>query len=68
MAQLVTAKQLAQRLHVQPATVLAWARRGWIPRLRAGQRPVLFDVEAVELALQQRAGRSESQSNDGSEG
>ncbi len=49
-----TAKDLATRLHVTPATVLAWARRGWIPCLRAGRRPVLFDLVAVEEALRRR--------------
>jgi helix-turn-helix protein len=50
----LTALQLAEHLHVTPATVLAWARRGWIPRLRAGRRPVLFDLGEVEQALRTR--------------
>ena len=59
MTKLVNARELAQLLKVTPATIHAWHRRGWIPCLRAGRRPVLFDVEAVEKALRDRAERSE---------
>lgn len=55
MSQIVDARGLAAKLHVTPATVLAWARRGWIPCLRAGRRPVLFDVEEVQRVLKERA-------------
>ena len=55
MSDLVDARGLAAELRVTPATVLAWARRGWIPSLRAGRRPVLFDAVAVRHALDERA-------------
>lgn len=55
MSELLCAKELAKHLKVTPATIHAWQRRGWIPCLRAGRRPVLFDVEAVEQALRERA-------------
>ena len=64
MSQLVDARRLATKLSVTPATVLSWARRGWIPRLRAGRRPVLFDVSEVERALKER-GKLRDASNAG---
>ena len=59
MSELVDAKKLAGRLTVAPATIHAWHRRGWIPYLRAGRRPVLFDVVAVEKALRERGEQTE---------
>ena len=55
MSELLDAKELAERLKVTPATIHAWHRRSWIPCLRAGRRPVLFNLEAVETALRERA-------------
>jgi hypothetical protein len=57
MPDLLDARGLAAVLRVTPATILTWARRGWIPCLRAGRRPVLFDPEAVRRALDERAQR-----------
>jgi hypothetical protein len=54
MCELIDARRVAERYHVTPATVLAWARRGWVPCLRAGRRPVLFDPAEVEAALRRR--------------
>jgi len=54
MNEYLTATQLAKRLQVTPATIHAWHRRGWIPGLRAGRRPVLFDLADVLHALRQR--------------
>ena len=59
MNKLVDSAELAQRLGVTRATVHAWHRRGWIPCLRAGQRPVLFDPDEVEKSLRERAERKE---------
>ena len=54
MGDLVDATELAERLKVTPATIHAWHRRGWIPCLRAGRRPVLFDVASVKQAMRAR--------------
>jgi excisionase family DNA binding protein len=55
MSEFLNARQMAERLHVTPATVLSWARRGRIPCLRASRRPVLFDAADVERLLRERA-------------
>jgi excisionase family DNA binding protein len=55
MGELIDAAELARRLRVTRATIHAWHRRGWIPCLRAGRRPVLFDSQEVEKALRERA-------------
>jgi predicted site-specific integrase-resolvase len=54
---IVNSQELAKRYRVSPATVLAWARRGWIPRLRAGRHPIMFDTELVDRALRERGSR-----------
>jgi predicted site-specific integrase-resolvase len=53
---LMDAHHLAKRLHVTGRTILNWARRGWIPCLRAGRKSVYFDPEEVEKALQAQGG------------
>ena len=58
-SKLVNANELARNLGVKTATVLAWHRRGWIPGLRAGRRPVLFDPEEVREALRERSSRNQ---------
>jgi excisionase family DNA binding protein len=49
--QLLTTKQLADRLGMGVATVLIMAKRGDIPSIRIGYRTVRFDWEAVLQAL-----------------
>ena len=51
MEKFVDAAELARRLGVTIATIHSWHRRGWIPCLRAGRRPVLFDPDEVEHVL-----------------
>jgi DNA-binding transcriptional MerR regulator len=54
MCEFVDAVKLAKRLGVTVATIHAWHRRGWIPCLRAGRRPVLFDPVEVDRVLRER--------------
>ena len=54
MGVFVDAVELSRRLRVTVATVHTWHRRGWIPCLRAGRRPVLFDPDEVERVLRER--------------
>ena len=60
MSNLLDARALAKRLKVTPPTVHAWHRRGWIPCLRAGRRPVLIDLDAVIAAMRARAEHKEA--------
>lgn len=54
MSERENAEQVAKRYGVTKETVLAWARRGWIPCLRVGQRAVFFDPVAVDRAMVER--------------
>ena len=50
MAEIVTATELAEKIGVAYATVLAWRRRGWITGRRAigpGGGRLVFDVAEV---------------------
>jgi len=53
-AKLLKSEALAARLGVTAGTVRSWVRHGLIPYLRAGKRPLLFDLEAVLEALRRR--------------
>ena len=48
---LLTARDLAERLRVSPETVREWARRGCIPALRLSPKALRFDAKAVLAAL-----------------
>jgi excisionase family DNA binding protein len=49
---LITAKQLADRLGVKPGTILGWNRQGRIPAHRLSHKVVRFDLRAVLAALE----------------
>jgi excisionase family DNA binding protein len=52
--ELLTADQLAERLHLRPRTVQAWARQGRIPVVRLSPKVVRFDWAAVLTAIRDR--------------
>jgi excisionase family DNA binding protein len=53
--ELLTADQLAERLHLRPRTVQAWARQGRIPTVRLSPKVVRFDWGTVLTALRDQA-------------
>lgn len=54
VAELLTALQLAARLHVSPRTVRDWARRGVVPSVRPSPKIVRFEWEAVLEVIRSR--------------
>ncbi len=52
---LITTRELAERLGLQPDTIRRWARARRIPALRIGEKTLRFDLAEVIAAL--RAGR-----------
>jgi excisionase family DNA binding protein len=53
--ELLTADQLAERLHLRTRTVQAWARKGRIPTVKLSAKVVRFDWPAVLAALRDQA-------------
>ena len=45
--ELLTAKELAERLRVRPSTIRLWAREGLIPAVRVGAKIIRFDLADV---------------------
>jgi excisionase family DNA binding protein len=58
-AELLTVDQLAERLHIRPRTVKAWARLGRIPAIKPSPKVVRFNWLAVLAALSGQAERRE---------
>jgi predicted site-specific integrase-resolvase len=57
--ELLTAKQLAERLHIRPRTVQAWARMGRIPTVKLSAKVIRFDWPDVLTVLREQAKRRE---------
>jgi excisionase family DNA binding protein len=53
--ELLTVDQLADRLHVRPRTVQAWARQGRIPTVKLSAKVLRFDGLAVLATLRDQA-------------
>jgi excisionase family DNA binding protein len=52
---LLTAREVAERLGVSPATVLRWVRRGELPAIRLPSGAIRFRESELEAWLEQRA-------------
>lgn len=58
-SQLLTGRELAERLRVSPDTINLWARKGRIPVVRYSKRIQRFDYDAVATALGRLNGRND---------
>ncbi len=52
--ELLSAEELAGRLHLRPETVRSWARRGLIPKVQFTPKVIRFDLAAVVEAVTKR--------------
>ncbi len=59
MSELLTADELAGRLHVKASTIRRWMRAGWLPAVRVSPKVVRFDLVEVDHALRERAARQQ---------
>ncbi len=49
--EIVTAKELAERLNLKPETIRIWARQGLIPSLRPTPKVLRFEMRSVMAAI-----------------
>jgi excisionase family DNA binding protein len=49
--ELLTADELAGRLHVRPSTIKRWSREGRIPAVRVTPKVVRYDLAEVVRAI-----------------
>ena len=52
--ELLSAEELAERLHLKAETVRSWARRGLIPKVQFTPKVIRFDLAAVVEAVTKR--------------
>ena len=52
--ELLTSEELAERLRVQPSTILQWGREGLIPVIKIGGKILRYDLADVITALKER--------------
>ncbi|MFC1479160.1 hypothetical protein ACFL6F_01050 [Planctomycetota bacterium] len=60
--ELLSAKELGERLSVSPLTVARWGREGLIPQVKLSRKTIRYDFESVIEALQKAS--QEVQEND----
>jgi excisionase family DNA binding protein len=57
--ELLTAEETAGYLNVSKATILKWARKGKIERVKISAKIVLFSIEAIDSFLKEKTNRVE---------
>lgn len=55
MTGLLTTREVAQRLHLHPQTILDWVRAGDLPAFKLPSGAIRFSEEALDAWLQGRA-------------
>lgn len=55
MAELLTTRETAKRLHLHPETVLQWVREGKLPAMKLPSGAIRFDPDQLEAWLRGRA-------------
>jgi len=50
--ELLTGKELAERLRLRPVTIAAWTKAGRIPSVRVGRKVIRYDFMRVREALE----------------
>ncbi len=58
--ELLTAEEAADYLNVSKATILKWARKGKIERVKISAKIVLFSIDAIDSFLKEKTDRLES--------
>jgi excisionase family DNA binding protein len=58
--ELLTADEAAAYLNVSKGTILKWARKGKIERVKISAKIVLFSIEAIDNFLKEKTDRVES--------
>jgi excisionase family DNA binding protein len=62
--ELLTTNQLAERLHIRPRTVQAWARMGRIPTVKVSPKVIRFDWKAILTVLRAQDKHREASHDD----
>ncbi len=59
--EIVTVKELAERLQLKPETIRIWARQGLIPSLRPTPKVLRFEMRNVLAAIKEISTRKDLQ-------
>ena len=59
--EIITVKELAERLQLKPETIRIWARQGLIPSLRPTPKVLRFETRSVLAAIKEISTRKDLQ-------